>query len=92
MSDSLYDTEEQQNETSQDTRFVDPNPWDFTKSKNFCVYQVVSSILFIYIFLMFGFYTGFTVFIIYIFLSAIYYRTTVKLQSSRTRKEPSLLQ
>ena len=89
MSDSLYENEEYQNETSQNTRFVDPNSWGFTQSKNFCVYQAVSSIIFVYVFLMFGFSTGFTVFIIYIFISAIYYRTTMKLHSSRTIRERS---
>ena len=92
MSDALYENEEYHTDTSQDTGFFDPNPWDFTKSKNLCVYQGVSSIIFIYVFLMFGFSTGFTVFIIYIFISAIYYRTTMKLHSSRTIKERSSLQ
>lgn len=87
MSDEFYENEEYQNEPSQDTGVVDPNPWNFTKSKNFCAYQIISSILFIYIFLMFDFFTAFTVFIIFIFISAIYYRTAMKLHSSRTRTD-----
>ena len=92
MSDSLHENEEYQNDTSQDTGFVDPDPWDITKSKNFCAYQIVSSILFIYVFLFFPFSVAFTVFVIYIFISAIYYRTTMKLRASRTRTYSTSLQ
>ena len=92
MSDALYENEEKQNEPSRETEFVDPNPWVFATSKDYCAYQIVSSIIFIYVFLMFDFFTAFMVFIVYIFISAIYYRTRKKLHSSRSRMEPSPLQ